>query len=586
MSRPLPISKDEFARFFKRCVPPTGWSRKIAVANSGGPDSTCLLFLIRRYIQDLHKESPEAFPSSLVSLTIDHALQPDSDVVARRCADQAKVMGVEHVTSQIPWSTPPFPECPKSGEAFEEIGRSARYQLLFQRMNETQAEIVALGHHGDDQVETSLMRLARGSTEIGAGGMRRCRRWGMGLHGDENTLGWAGALGMKRWIIRPLLDVSKDRILASCEEHKLEYITDPTNFQPELTLRNAIRQLISKNSFDPQSLGENVPPYIAQSLDQVQHSIASLESVDMDPSGGLEHLRAAVTVLSEQVEDIDSLVDSSLNRCRLPSPPGTYLVSYRGLATIRDPLVQRALVLRIMRYVSFFAWGTVRADANRRRSSIERIIANLWTPDPFAAGIAPFVAGGGVFWSPVVIGRKSLRIPAGPHPPQMHPGDIIGWLAARQPPLKRARMEEAGIPNPLRVDITDRLRARLEARHQNPGQVLDVLWDCRFLLRMDVDRVPDGIARGVLEGRDRVVVHPHTRWYWPKVLHVRPQRGTGPQAEVVVHSTLSSPESAKGGLVKLDRDMVASWPPAFRRTTGEVSADWIETEWIRSLSAL
>src|ERR1700761_604795 len=116
----------------------------------------------------------------------------------------------------------------------------------------------------------------------------------------------------------------KNRILASCEEHKLEYITDPTNFQPELTLRNAIRQLISKNSFDPQvctssrlltlnlkifnqSLGENVPPYIAQSLDQVQHSIASLESVDMDPSGGLEHLRSVVTVLSEQVEDMDSL---------------------------------------------------------------------------------------------------------------------------------------------------------------------------------------------------------------------------------------------------------------------------------------
>jgi len=82
----------------------------------------------------------------------------------------------------------------------------------------------------------------------------------------------------------------------------------------------------------------------------------------------------------------------------------------------------------------------------------------------------------------------------------MNPGNIIGWLASRQPPLKRARVEEAGISNlnPLRIDVTDRLCASLEARDRNPGQVLEVLWDCRLLLRMDVDRVPDGIARGVL----------------------------------------------------------------------------------------
>jgi tRNA(Ile)-lysidine synthase len=71
------------------------------------------------------------------------------------------------------------------------------------------AKVLVLGHHADDQVETSLMRLGRQTTELGAGGMKRCRRWGMGFGNGVGSLGWAGYEGMNRWILRPLLDVSK-----------------------------------------------------------------------------------------------------------------------------------------------------------------------------------------------------------------------------------------------------------------------------------------------------------------------------------------------------------------------------------------
>jgi tRNA(Ile)-lysidine synthase len=129
--------------------------------------------------------------------------------MARASQKVAESMGVQHVTAAIPWSQPPFPPLPTSGEAFENTARHARYHVLFEAMTRVGAKAIAFGHHADDQVETALMRIANGSTELGAGGMRRCRRWGMGLGSVEGSLGWAGYEGMHRWVIRPLVDVSK-----------------------------------------------------------------------------------------------------------------------------------------------------------------------------------------------------------------------------------------------------------------------------------------------------------------------------------------------------------------------------------------
>ncbi|KAJ7024283.1 PP-loop family-domain-containing protein [Mycena alexandri] len=572
------ISGEEFARLFHKCVPSTGWPQRIAVAFSGGPDSTCLLFLIHRYLQQLRKASPQPFPSEVISLTVNHGLQASAAAMTQHCSDRAKAMGIRHIGSTVPWSQPPFPDRPQPGQAFEEIARQVRYHQLFQSMNEAGAEVLALGHHGDDQVETSLMRLGRGSTEIGAGGMRRCRRWGMGVNidGNEDALGWLGLLGMKRWMVRPFLDLSKDRILATCEENELEYITDSTNFQPDLTLRNALRALLAKGTLDPEALGVDLPPRIVQNLEDIQAGISTLESVQMDPSEGLDQLRGAVTVLSEQAEDIESLVDSSLNRCHLPSPPGTYLVSYRGLATIRDPLVKRGLVLRIMRYASFHAWGTMRADGHRRKHSLQRVIDALWTPNPFAVGLTSFVAGGGVLWTPVIVTGKSIRFPGegGNNNPMPEPGDIVAWLVSRQPPLSRRRMQETGMFNPLRIDITDKLREKMELRHENPGQILEILYDNRFLIHIDIDRMPDYIIQGFMYEGKPVLVHPNTRWYWPKVLQFNPRL----VSELPIHTSISIPET----VVPLDRDTMLSWSLV---RSDDIAADWMSIEWIRSLSS-
>ncbi|KAF8205666.1 PP-loop family-domain-containing protein, partial [Mycena galopus ATCC 62051] len=574
----LPISRDEFARLLHRCIPSVGWSEKIAVAHSGGSDSTCLLFLLHRYLQDLRKEPRKRRPSSIVSVTINHGLQASSDNMAKHCADYAQSLGIEHVASKIPWSEPPFPRKPEPGQAFEELARRCRYHLMFQAMKQTGADTLALGHHGDDQVETSLIRLSKGTTELGAGGMRKVRRWGMGVNkqGEENVLGWAGVEGMTMWMVRPFLEVSKERILATCRENNVEWIEDSTNFQPGLTIRNAIRHLLSKNTLDPKSIGLELPPDIAASMDQLQTGLSKLQSVDLDPSEGLEQLRSSVHVLTEQVEDVENLVDSSLNRCHLPSPPATYLVSCRGLSTIRNPLVKRAVVLRIMRYVSFHSWGSLRSDADRKRQSVEQILKNLWIPDPFAAGVAPFVAGGGVWWMPVVVGAKRLKFLDRGSPPAIGPGELIGWLACRQPPLPRERLALLDRYNPVWVDITGQLRAALKNKSEHPGQKLSILWDSRFLLHFDIDKIPDYIALGILYGGDGMQIQPHTKWWWPMVVRCPPNGGS----EKVLHNTLAASQPC---LVKLDRDTTESWG---HFKLEPVTSDWVNIEWIRSLSGL
>jgi len=218
-----PITLPEFFTALSKCIPPPGWSTLgnstfsatrwpsnfnpvLAVANSAGADSTCLLFLLAQLIA--HKDRHPS-PSSLISLHVDHGLQATSSHMAAQAASNAMSLGVQHYTIQIPWGKSLFPPRPPLGAALENRAREARYHAIFNGMSQAGAPVVAFGHHADDQVETALMRLAKGSTEIGAAGMRRCRRWGMGSGNSEHSLGWVGHRGMDRFIVRPLLDFSK-----------------------------------------------------------------------------------------------------------------------------------------------------------------------------------------------------------------------------------------------------------------------------------------------------------------------------------------------------------------------------------------
>lgn len=145
----------------------------------------------------------------LLAIHVDHGLQLHSGQVSEHCASLANALGVKYLAVKIPWGTHPFPPLPAPGEPFENIARDARYHIFMTIMREHNINALAFGHHCDDQVETAILRLSKGSSVFGLAGMRPLRRWGMGFGNGPSSLGWAGYEGMRRWILRPLLSVPK-----------------------------------------------------------------------------------------------------------------------------------------------------------------------------------------------------------------------------------------------------------------------------------------------------------------------------------------------------------------------------------------
>jgi tRNA(Ile)-lysidine synthase TilS/MesJ len=168
-------------------------------------------------------------PKSIFSLHVDHSLQSDAAKMAHAArASATRFKAIHHVELRIPWGEPPFPPRPGAAagagageEALETAARTARYRMMFDAMVRHRLHVLATGHHADDQIETVLMRLGAGSSILGLGGMRPARRFGMalgkfengggggGAGGVESDFGWFGHEGLDRWIVRPLLEVSK-----------------------------------------------------------------------------------------------------------------------------------------------------------------------------------------------------------------------------------------------------------------------------------------------------------------------------------------------------------------------------------------
>jgi len=284
-----------------------------------------------------------------------------------------------------------------------------------------------------------------------------------------------------------------------------------------------------------QSALSGLPEHIAGSLEKIKVAAADLQETPMDVTGGIHQLHGAVKVLSSRLEDVDNegelshnnvfhkefhgfIVTLHIKNLVLPSPPGTLLLSSHALPTIMDPTVRLALVLRVMRYVSFHPWGSLRADGNRRKSSIQRIIDTLWRSD----GAAPFTAGGGVLWQPAIFSAKRrLRVGTQCYDFQLHAGERRAWIASRLPAVPYHALETSVLSPKLDVDVTERLVTAMSRGHHT----LEVLFDCRFLVRFDLSQIPEELV-STLQTYEKtgasVRIKPRTKFYWPKVLLRQP----------------------------------------------------------------
>jgi tRNA(Ile)-lysidine synthase len=188
-----PISAQDAKRLF------ADWKAApaIVLAVSGGPDSIALMWLAARWRRTL------ARGPRLIAVTVDHGLRPEARGEARDVKRLARTLDLPHRT--VRWSGAK----PKTG--LPAAARSARYRLLAQAARANGATHILTAHTRDDQAETLLMRLLRGSGIAGLAAMaRQSERDGVLL-------------------ARPFLHVSKSQLVATLNKAKLGFADDPTN---------------------------------------------------------------------------------------------------------------------------------------------------------------------------------------------------------------------------------------------------------------------------------------------------------------------------------------------------------------------
>ncbi len=170
----------------------------IAIACSGGPDSMTLALLGRRWVQSRG--------GTATALVVDHGMRTGSAQVAETVRGWLAAAGIEAVVLTCPG---PPPAVDRQASA-----RRARYALMRQWCRRTGILHLLLGHHREDQAETLLLRLARGSGVDGLAAMAR-------VHETEDVR-----------LLRPLLDIPRARLRAFLQDAGRPYVTDPSNEDP------------------------------------------------------------------------------------------------------------------------------------------------------------------------------------------------------------------------------------------------------------------------------------------------------------------------------------------------------------------
>jgi tRNA(Ile)-lysidine synthase len=230
----------------RRELPDPG--RPVLVACSGGADS---LALLAATVFEARKRA-----SRVAGVTVDHGLQDGSADHAVRVVAQMAALGVDE-TMSVSVSVE------SRGRGVEAAARDARYAVLGEVSRRFDDARVLLGHTLDDQAETVLLGLTRGSGGRSLAGMRRafdCYR-------------------------RPLLDLTRAQTEAACRAEGIEVWTDPHNEDPRYTrarVRHTVLPMLE------QELGPGVAAALARTADLLREDAAAL---DQFAAGALEDLR-------------------------------------------------------------------------------------------------------------------------------------------------------------------------------------------------------------------------------------------------------------------------------------------------------
>lgn len=186
----------------------SGDPKRLVIAYSGGLDSTVLLHALA--------VSEELHGKSLLAVYVDHGLHERSGHWGDHCESFARSLDVEFTRLAVDIMT-------DAGKGTEAAARTARYDMFRSLIRE--GDWLLSAHHKDDQAETLLLNLMRGSGPSGLSGIAECRPFALG------------------WLVRPLLPFSQTELRTYADAHDLSWIDDPSNEDRQFD-RNFLRHEI------------------------------------------------------------------------------------------------------------------------------------------------------------------------------------------------------------------------------------------------------------------------------------------------------------------------------------------------------
>ncbi|MBT5186833.1 MAG: tRNA lysidine(34) synthetase TilS [Kordiimonadaceae bacterium] len=217
---PSPLTSDEFHNLMAALN--LGATKYIAVAVSGGGDSMALCLLLKAWC------ASEGI--NLTALTVDHGLRENSHTEAEQVGKWlAEVSIAHHILS---W------EGDKPTTNIQDEARKARYKLMGNWCVQNNVDYLCLAHHQDDQAETFLLRLFRGSGVDGLSAMEEKADFPV----NGNSINFPV-------LCRPLLDIAKSRLMANLKIWQQDWVEDPSN-QNENFTRIKIRSLLKSSNID------------------------------------------------------------------------------------------------------------------------------------------------------------------------------------------------------------------------------------------------------------------------------------------------------------------------------------------------
>ena len=232
---PEPAIVERFRRDLDALAVP---DHRLGIALSGGPDSVALLLL-----------AAAARPGLIEAATVDHALRDESKSEAEIAGGLCRELGVPHTILTAAWTDKPT-------TAIQERARAERYRLLSAWAEECGIQAIVTGHHADDQAETLLMRLNRGSGVRGLAAMRPIAT----LPGSDLPL------------LRPLLTWRRTELEQVCASSGVEPAADPSNGD-ERYERVRIRKALSEAPWlDPGALAASAG-HLASADDAIEWAV-------------------------------------------------------------------------------------------------------------------------------------------------------------------------------------------------------------------------------------------------------------------------------------------------------------------------